>query len=30
VRFFTGALFIFAALWYYLAIRWIDQNDRWA
>ena len=30
VRFFAGGLFIFAALWYYLAIRWIDQNDRWA
>jgi len=30
VRFFAGALFIFAALWYYLAIHWIDQHDRWA
>jgi hypothetical protein len=29
VRFFAGGLFLFAALWYYLAIRWIDRHDRW-
>lgn len=27
---FLGALFGVAALWYWLAIKWVDQNDRWA
>ena len=26
---FVGVLMIFAALWYYLSIRWVDQNSRW-
>lgn len=25
-----GGLMIFAALWYYLAIRWVDQNSDWS
>jgi hypothetical protein len=29
-RFFIGGLLVFAALWYYLAIRWVDRNDRWS
>ena len=29
-RFFAGGGMVFAALWYYLSIRWVDQNDRWA
>jgi hypothetical protein len=28
-RFFGGGVMVFAALWYYLSIRWVDQNDRW-
>ena len=24
-----GALVFLAALWYWLAIRWVDQNDSW-
>ena len=27
---FTGGLMLLAALWYYLAIRWVDQNSRWS
>jgi hypothetical protein len=26
----AGFLFVFAALFYYLAIRWVDQHDRWS
>ena len=26
---FLGGLFVFAALWYYLSIRWVDDNGRW-
>lgn len=29
-RFFGGVALIFAALWYYLAIRWVDKHDQWA
>lgn len=29
-RFFGGVAFLFAALWYYLAIRWVDRHDQWA
>lgn len=29
-RLFGGIAFVFAALWYYWAIRWVDHNDRWA
>jgi len=29
-RWFAGGLFVFAALWYYLAIRWVDQHDGWS
>ena len=29
-RFFWGGLLVFAALWYYLSIRWVDQHDGWA
>jgi hypothetical protein len=25
-----GVLFLLAALWYYLCIRWVDRNGRWA
>jgi hypothetical protein len=24
-----GTLFAFAALWYYLCIRWVDRHGRW-
>ena len=24
-----GVLFVLAALWYYLSIRWVDRYDRW-
>jgi hypothetical protein len=24
-----GLLLLLAALWYWLAIRWVDRNDRW-
>ena len=27
---FAGTLLVFAALWYYLAIRWVDKHDRWS
>jgi hypothetical protein len=26
---FVGALMVFAALWYYLAIRWVDRYSSW-
>ncbi|MCS7045984.1 MAG: hypothetical protein NZO58_06480 [Gemmataceae bacterium] len=26
---FVGALFVIAALWYYLAIRWVDKHSSW-
>lgn len=29
-RAFGGGLMVLAALWYYLAIRWVDQHSRWA
>jgi hypothetical protein len=28
-RFFVGGTMVLAALWYYLAIRWVDQYGRW-
>jgi hypothetical protein len=28
-RFFLGILFLLAALWYWLAIRWVDDNGVW-
>jgi hypothetical protein len=28
-RFFAGVAFVFAALWYYRAIRWVDHHDQW-
>lgn len=27
---FVGTLTVFAALWYYLSIRWVDANGRWS
>lgn len=27
--FFAGGLLVFSALWYYLAIRWVDQHSHW-
>lgn len=27
--FFAGIFLVFAALWYYLAIRWVDRNGSW-
>ena len=27
---FPGGLFVFAALWYYLAIGWVDDHGRWS
>ncbi len=29
-RFFIGAIFILAALWYYLSIRWVDKHSNWS
>lgn len=26
---FAAVLMVFAALWYYLSIRWVDENGRW-
>ena len=26
---FVGSIFIFSALWYWLAIRWVDKNGKW-
>lgn len=28
-RYFIGAFMIIAALWYYLAIRWVDRQGHW-
>jgi hypothetical protein len=28
-RFFIGGLMVFAALWYYASIRWVDSHGRW-
>ena len=28
-RFFFGGLMVFAALWYYASINWVDQHGRW-
>ncbi len=28
-RLFLGGGFVFAALWYYLAIRWVDRHGAW-
>ena len=28
-RFFTGALFLFGALMYWLSIRWVDRHGSW-
>lgn len=28
--FFLGLPLVFAALWYYLAIRWVDQHSHWS
>lgn len=27
---FIGSLIVFAALWYYLSIRWVDEHSRWS
>ena len=27
--FFLGVTLVLPALWYYLAIRWVDQHSRW-
>jgi hypothetical protein len=29
-RFFIGGLVVLAALWYYLAIRWVDRHGGWS
>lgn len=29
-RFFFGGLMVFAAVWYYLSIRWVDQHSTWS
>jgi len=26
---FVGGLFVFASLWYYLSIRWVDRHGGW-
>jgi hypothetical protein len=28
-RFFYGSILVVAALWYYLSIRWVDNNSSW-
>jgi len=28
--FWSGGAFLFAALWYYLAIRWVDRHGTWS
>ncbi|MEO6457634.1 MAG: hypothetical protein ABIO92_05100 [Chloroflexia bacterium] len=28
--FFIGGILVFAALWYYLSIRWVDQHSSWS
>lgn len=27
---FLGVAFVLAALWYFLALRWVDQNSKWS
>jgi hypothetical protein len=27
---YIGGLMVFAALWYYLSIRWVDRHSRWS
>jgi len=27
---FIGGLMVFAALWYYLSIRWVDRHGSWS
>ena len=27
---FVGGLMLFAALWYYLSIRWVDRHSSWS
>jgi len=29
VFFFSGVVCVFSALWYYLAIRWVDKHSTW-
>ncbi len=29
-RFFFGGLLVLAALWYFLAIKWVDQHGSWS
>ena len=29
-RFFIGGIMVFAAVWYYASIHWVDQNGRWS
>lgn len=29
-RFFLGGILVFAALWYYASIRWVDQYGQWS
>ncbi len=29
-RFYAGGVFVLAALWYYLAIRWVDAHGEWS
>jgi hypothetical protein len=29
-RFFVGGFLVFAALWYYLSIRWVDRHSSWS
>lgn len=30
IRFIGGVGLVFAALWYWLAIRWVDKHDKWS
>lgn len=27
---FLGSVFLLSALWYYLALRWVDRNSKWS
>jgi hypothetical protein len=29
-RYFIGVIFVLAALWYYLSIRWVEQHSGWS
>jgi hypothetical protein len=29
-RFFIGGIMVFAALWYYASIKWVDRHGRWS